>query len=84
LSIVGLTVIQAIIDKTGNTWQGFSFLFAIYLASSLIIWLAVDEDKGRRDAERWVGEQCGTVDGMPSDERDEVTEGMPSVGRTSL
>jgi hypothetical protein len=52
-------VIQAIIDRTDNTWQGFSFLFAITVASSLILWLAVDVPKGRRDAERWAGEQRG-------------------------
>jgi hypothetical protein len=53
-------VIQAIIDKTGNTWQGFTFMFAINIASSLVIWLAVDVAKGRRDAQRWAAEQSGT------------------------
>jgi len=63
-SIVGPNVIQAIIDKTGNTWQGFPFLFSICLASSLIIWLAVDVPKGRRDAVRWAAEQRGTASTM--------------------
>ena len=54
-------MIQAIIDRTDNTWQGFSFLFAITVASSLILWLAVDVPKGRQDAERWAGEQHGAV-----------------------
>ena len=58
-SIVGPNVIQAIIDRTGNTWQGFPFLFAICLVSTLIIWLAVDLPKGRRDAEHWAAEQRG-------------------------
>jgi MFS-type transporter involved in bile tolerance (Atg22 family) len=49
-SIVGLNVIQAIIDNTGNTWQGFPFRFAICLASSLIIWLAVDVPKDNASA----------------------------------
>jgi MFS-type transporter involved in bile tolerance (Atg22 family) len=56
-SIVGPNVIEAVINKTGNTWHGFPFLFAICLASSLIIWLAVDVPGGRRDAERWAAEQ---------------------------
>jgi len=60
-SIVGPNVIQSIINRTGNTWQGFSFLFAICFASSLIIWFTVDVDKGRRDAERWAVEKRGTA-----------------------
>jgi len=60
-SVIGPNVIQAIIDRTGNTWQGFPFLFAICFASTLIIWLAVDVPKGRRDAERWALEQRGTA-----------------------
>jgi Vacuole effluxer Atg22 like len=54
-------VIQAIIDRTGNTWQGFPFLFAICTVSSLVIWLAVDVPKGRQDAERWAVEKRGTT-----------------------
>jgi len=60
-SVVGPNVIQAIIDKTGNISQGFPFLFATCLASSLVIWFAVDIPKGRQDAERWAAEQRGTV-----------------------
>jgi len=63
-SIVGPTVIQAIIDKTDNTWQGFSFLFAICLVASLVICLAVDVPKGRQDAERWAAEQRGTANAL--------------------
>jgi len=63
-------VIQAIINRTGNTWQGFSFLFAITVASSLIFWLAVDMPKGRQDAERWAREQCGAAHDNHSDGRD--------------
>ena len=66
-SIVGPNVIQAIIDKTGNTWHGFPFLFAICLTSSLIIWFAVDVPRGRRDAERWAAEQRDTVYSIYSD-----------------
>jgi len=60
-SIVGPNVIQALIDKTDNTWQGFSFLFAICFAATLVIWLAVDVPKGRQDAKRWSAKQRGTV-----------------------
>jgi MFS-type transporter involved in bile tolerance (Atg22 family) len=60
-SIVGPNVIQVIIDGAGNTWQGFLFLFAICFASALIIWLAVEVPKGRRDAERWATEQRSTA-----------------------
>jgi len=71
-SIVGPNVIQAVIDKTGNTWHGFPFLFAICLASSLIIWLAVDVPRGRRDAEQWAAEQRGTMYGIYSGRKDNV------------
>jgi MFS-type transporter involved in bile tolerance (Atg22 family) len=63
-SIIGPIVIQAIIDRTGNTWQGFPFLFAICTMSSLVIWLAVDVPKGRQDAERWAVEKRGTTYAM--------------------
>jgi len=52
-SMVGPNVIQAIIDNTGNNWQGFPFLFALCTAASLVIWFGVDVKKGRRDAVRW-------------------------------
>ncbi|KAG1752413.1 autophagy-related protein 22-like protein [Suillus paluster] len=58
-SIVGPNVIQAIIDKTGNNWQGFPFLFAMCTAASVVIWFGVDVTKGRRDAVRWATEQRG-------------------------
>jgi MFS-type transporter involved in bile tolerance (Atg22 family) len=60
-SILGPNVTQAIINETGNTWQGFPFLFAICLSATLIIWLAVDVPKGRQDAERWAAEHRGTA-----------------------
>lgn len=52
-SMVGPNVIQAIIDETGNNWQGFPFLFALCTAASVIIWFAVDVEKGRRAAVKW-------------------------------
>lgn len=55
-SMIGPNVIQAIIDKSGNNWMGFPFLFAICAAASLVIWFGVDVNKGRRDAVRWAGE----------------------------
>ncbi|KAF8841545.1 MFS general substrate transporter [Paxillus ammoniavirescens] len=58
-SMVGPNVIQAIIDKTNNNWQGFPFLFALCTAASLLIWFGVDVTKGRRDAVRWAAAQRG-------------------------
>lgn len=55
--MVGPYVVQAIIDKTHDNWQGFPFLFAICTAASLVIWFGVDVAKGRRDAVRWAAEQ---------------------------
>lgn len=56
-SMVGPNVIQAIIDKTGNNWEGFPFLFALCTAASLVIWFGVDVQKGRKDAAVWAEEQ---------------------------
>jgi hypothetical protein len=54
--MVGPNVIQAIIDNTGNNWDGFPFLFALCTAASLVIWFGVDVTKGRRDAVGWADE----------------------------
>ncbi|KAF9244444.1 MFS general substrate transporter [Melanogaster broomeanus] len=58
-SLIGSYVIQAIIDKTNNNWQGFPFLFAMCTSASLVIWFGVDVTKGRRDAVRWAMAQRG-------------------------
>ncbi|CAK5263396.1 unnamed protein product, partial [Mycena citricolor] len=52
-SMIGPNVIQAIIDSSGNNWMGFPFLFALCACASLVIWFAVDVEKGRRDAVAW-------------------------------
>jgi len=51
--MIGPNVIQAIIDKSGNNWMGFPFLFALCFCASLVIWFCVDVEKGRRDAVAW-------------------------------
>ncbi|KAF9226805.1 MFS general substrate transporter [Gyrodon lividus] len=58
-SMIGPSVVQAIIDKTDNNWQGFPFLFAICTVASLVIWFGVDVTRGRRDAVRWAARQRG-------------------------
>ena len=60
---------RTLFDKTDNTWQGFSFLFAICFAATLVIWLAVDVPKGRQDAKRWAAKQRGTVYDVNLDEK---------------
>ncbi|KAG6330358.1 hypothetical protein ID866_8732 [Astraeus odoratus] len=52
-SMIGPNIIQAIIDKTGNNWQGFPFLFALCTTASLIIWFVVDMKKGKEHALKW-------------------------------
>ncbi|KAF8076850.1 autophagy-related protein 22-like protein [Lyophyllum atratum] len=52
-SMIGPNVIQAIIDRSGNNWMGFPFLFALCVCASLVIWFGVDVTKGRRDAVAW-------------------------------
>lgn len=56
-SMIGPNVIQAIIDHTGDNWQGFPFLFALCAAASIVIWFGVDVERGRRAAVRWAQEQ---------------------------
>lgn len=51
--MIGPNVIQAIIDKSGNNWMGFPFLFALCVSASIVIWFGVDVEKGRRDAVEW-------------------------------
>ena len=51
--MIGPNVIQAVINHTGNNWDGFPFLFALCASASLVIWFAVDIQTGRRAAVRW-------------------------------
>lgn len=52
-STIGPNVIQPIINKSGNNWMGFPFLFTLCLCASLVVWFFVDVEKGRRDALAW-------------------------------
>ena len=54
-SMIGPNVIQAMINKSGNNWLGFPFLFALCTLASLVIWFCVDVEKGRKDAVAWAG-----------------------------
>ncbi|KAJ3522913.1 hypothetical protein NMY22_g11679 [Coprinellus aureogranulatus] len=58
-SMIGPNVIQAIIDKSGDNWKGFPFLFALCVAASLVIWFGVDVEKGRSDAGKWADSRRG-------------------------
>ena len=59
--MIGPTVIQAIIDKSGSNWKGFPFLFGLCFSASLIIWFGIDVKKGRRDAVAWANRYEGGV-----------------------
>ncbi|KAI0658570.1 MFS general substrate transporter [Cubamyces menziesii] len=52
-SLIGPNIVQAIIDKSGNNWEGFPFLFALCTCACLVIWFGVDVPKGRHDAAAW-------------------------------
>lgn len=58
-SMIGPNVIQTIINKSGNNWDGFPFLFALCTSASLVIWSCVDVPKGRRAAAKWAVEHRG-------------------------
>jgi MFS-type transporter involved in bile tolerance (Atg22 family) len=63
-SMLGPSVVQAIIDRSGNNWMGFPFLFALCAAASIVIWVWVDVEQGRRDAGRWAEENRGQMYGV--------------------
>lgn len=59
--MIGPNVIQAVINNTGNNWDGFPFLFALCASASLVIWFGVDVQEGRRAAVRWATERRGAT-----------------------
>ncbi len=63
-SIIDPIILTAIIDRSGSNWIGFSFLFALCLTASLVIWFGVDVQKGRRDAIAWAEAARGTESGL--------------------
>lgn len=76
--MIGPNVIQAIINKSGNNWDGFSFLFFLCTSASLIIWFAVDVPKGRRAAVRWAAEQRGTAAGDTDSGGEDISASVTS------
>ncbi|KAH9002488.1 MFS general substrate transporter [Lactarius hatsudake] len=69
-SMIGPNVIQGIINKSGNNWDGFPFLFALCAAASMVIWFGVDVQKGRRAAVMWAAERRGLASATYSDATD--------------
>lgn len=61
-------MIQSIIDKSGNNWMGFPFLFALCMAASLLIWFGINVETGRKNAERWANDMR---------KKNEVGKGIP-------
>jgi Vacuole effluxer Atg22 like len=59
--MIGPNVVQSIINKSGDNWDGFPFLFALCLSASLLIWFTVDVSEGRRAAVQWAAEQRETA-----------------------
>lgn len=59
--MIGPYVVQAIIDKTQDDFEGFSYLFSVSVAASLVIWFGVDIEKGH-DAVRWAARRGGLLD----------------------
>ncbi|ORY22173.1 autophagy-related protein 22-like protein [Naematelia encephala] len=49
-SLVGPNVCSAIINRTGNNWSAFIFLFVDCLLAATVIWFFVDVRKGRAQA----------------------------------
>lgn len=73
--MIGPNVIQAVINNTGNNWDGFPFLFALCASASLVIWFGVDVRKGRRAAVRWAAERREASTAAHSDDMDGESSG---------
>ncbi len=58
-SLIGPNVCSAIINRTGNSWDAFIFLFILCFAAALVITLFVDMDKGRAQAVQFSIDQRG-------------------------
>jgi len=61
-SIIGPNVLQAIINRTHNNWDGFPLLFALCFCGTVIIWFFVDIQQGKRDAVAWAEARRGLSD----------------------
>jgi hypothetical protein len=60
--MVGPSVVQAIITRTGSNWMGFPFLLALCAASSLAIFFFVDVERGACGGDRVRVCVCVTAD----------------------
>lgn len=58
-SLIGPNVCAAIINRTGNSWDAFIFLFILCTAAALVIWIFVDMERGRAQAIGFSIEQRG-------------------------
>ncbi|ORY20995.1 MFS general substrate transporter [Naematelia encephala] len=58
-SLIGPNVCSAIINRTGNSWDAFIFLFILCTCAALVIWVFVDMEKGRAQAVAFSIEQRG-------------------------
>ncbi|KAI0775859.1 MFS general substrate transporter [Trametes elegans] len=86
-SMIGPNVIQAIIDRSGDNWMGFPFLFALCTAASVVIWFGVDVTTGRRDAVAWAERhrsyaETGVYTADPEEEDSAGPASSPKRGKT--
>ena len=58
-SLIGPNICAAIINRTGNSWDAFIFLFILCFSAALVIWVFVDMEKGRAQAVAFSIEQRG-------------------------
>ncbi|TXT13410.1 hypothetical protein VHUM_00777 [Vanrija humicola] len=71
-SLIGPNVVSAIIDRSGNTRDGFIFLFILSLSAALVIWIFVDMEKGRAHAIRFAIEKRGLTGDLRADQVNEI------------
>lgn len=71
-SLIGPNVCAAIVDRTGNQWDSFIFLFVLCLLAAIVITLFVNMEKGRAHAVAFSIEQRGVTGEVRGDQVREV------------
>lgn len=71
-SLIGPNVCAAIVDRTGNQWDSFIFLFVLCLTAAIVITLFVDMETGRAQAVAFSIERRGMTGEVRGDQVREV------------
>lgn len=82
-ALIGPNVCAAIIDRTGNTWHAFIFLFILCLLAAMVIWVWVDMETGRAQAVAFSIEQRGMMGELRAEQVADVIGSQALGGKAS-